>query len=145
MSHPAILLDVNLLLAYGWRSHFMHEQCRLWLDSIPSFLTCPITELGFLRVSMSPGYRAKIEDAMHVLDTIKHKNNSRLIHCDIPASAIEKVTNFKDTTDAYLVALSKIHSCKLATLDSLLASAKWAQGIAYNPFDGSQKFQRSGQ
>ena len=34
MSPPAILLDVNLLLAYGWRSRFKHEQCRLWLDSI---------------------------------------------------------------------------------------------------------------
>ncbi|MGK0176279.1 MAG: putative nucleic acid-binding protein [Lentimonas sp.] len=136
MSPQAILPDVNLLLAYGWRSHFKHELCRYWLDSVPSFLTCPITELGFLRVSMSPGYRASIVDAMRVLDSITQKNNSQAIHCDIPASVIEKVTNYKDTTDAYLVELSKTHSCRLATLDGALVSANWAQGTAYNPLDG---------
>lgn len=135
MNSQAILPDVNLLLAYGWRSHLKHEQCRSWLDSVPSFFTCPITELGFLRVSMSPGYRASIDDAMRVLDSITQKNNSHLIYCDIPTSVIEKVTHYKDTTDAYLVELSKAHSCRLATLDEALVSANWAQEIAYNPFD----------
>lgn len=135
MSYLTILPDVNLLLAYGWRSHLKHEQCRSWLDSIPSFFTCPITELGFLRVSMSPGYRASFVDAMRVLSSITQKDNSQLIHCDIPTSVIKKVTSYKDTTDAYLVELSKAHSCKLATLDKVLVNSNWAQEIAYNPFD----------
>lgn len=135
MNYPTILPDVNLLLAYGWRSHFKHEQCRSWLDSISSFFTCPITELGFLRVSMSPGYRASFVDAMHVLGSITQKDNSQLVHCDIPASFIEKVTSYKDTTDAYLVELSRAHSCKLATLDEVLVNSSWAQGVAYNPFE----------
>ncbi len=134
MTERAILPDVHMLLAYGWRSHFKHEQCRSWLDSLPSFFTCPITELGFLRVSMSPGYRASSVDAIRVLNSITKKNNSNLIHCNVPASAIEKVTNYKDTTDAYLVELSKKNSCRLATLDETLVSAHWAQKVAYNPF-----------
>ena len=135
MNPQTILLDVNLLLAYGWQTHSKHEQCRSWLDSIAFFATCPITELGFLRVSMSPGYRAGVTDAMRVLNSIIQKKNSHLIHCDIQASIIEKVTHYKDTTDAYLVELSKTHSCKLATLDTALINATWAQDIAFNPFD----------
>ncbi len=135
MTPKAILPDVNLLLAYGWRSHLRHKQCRDWLDSLASFVTCPITELGFLRVSMSPGYRANISDALNVLHSITQRDNSSLIQCDIPASAIENVTNYKDTTDAYLVELSKKHLCRLATLDEALVNAQWAQGVAYNPFD----------
>ena len=84
---------------------------------------------------MSTGYRASIVDAMKVLNSITQKNNSNLIHCDIPASVIEKVTHHKDTTDAYLIELSKKYSCRLATLDKGLVSANWAQSIAYNPFD----------
>ena len=120
MTLTSILPDVNLLLAYGWRSHFKHEECRSWLDSLPSFKTCPVTELGFLRVSMSPGYRASIVDAIHVLNSITQKSTSNLIHCDISASFIEKVTYYKDTTDAYLIELSRKHSCRLANANKEL-------------------------
>lgn len=84
---------------------------------------------------MSPGYRASIFNTMHVLNSITQKDNSTLIHCNIPASIIENVTHHKDTTDAYLIELSKKHECRLATLDSALVNADWAQGVAYNPFD----------
>ena len=134
MSLTPVLPDVNLLLAYGWHSHSKHEQCRSWLDSHTSFFTCPITELGFLRVSMSPGYRASMADVMSVLNSITQKDNSRFIHCEVPVSTIEKIMSYKETTDAYLVELSKAHSCKLATLDKALVNSIWAKDIAYNPF-----------
>ena len=84
---------------------------------------------------MSPDYRASIVDAMHVLNSITKKNNFTLRHCDIPASAIEKVTHYKDTTNAYLIELSRKNSCNLATLGEALVNAKWAMGLVFNPFD----------
>lgn len=66
MSH---LLDVNLLLACAWQSHAEHAKARAWLERQKSFATCPISQLGFLRVSLSPGYRASFADALAALRT----------------------------------------------------------------------------
>ena len=50
------LLDVNILLASRWKTHADHEAVREWLDTQPEFITTPIVQLGFLRVSLSPAY-----------------------------------------------------------------------------------------
>jgi predicted nucleic acid-binding protein len=46
------LLDVNALIAYGFRKHDFHDQVGAWVCSRKAdhFLTCSITELGFVRV-----------------------------------------------------------------------------------------------
>lgn len=46
------LLDVNALIAYGYRKHDFHGRVGVWIRSRMSdrFLTCSITELGFVRV-----------------------------------------------------------------------------------------------
>ena len=49
MSH---LLDINFLLACAWQTHDHHTAASAWLDQQEEFATCPISELGFPRVSM---------------------------------------------------------------------------------------------
>ena len=46
------LLDVNGLIAYGFRRHDSHDRVGAWirLRNGDRFLTCSITELGFVRV-----------------------------------------------------------------------------------------------
>ncbi len=46
------LLDVSALVAYGFRRHDFHDRVGAWIRSRRSdrFLTCSITELGFVRV-----------------------------------------------------------------------------------------------
>jgi len=46
------LLDVNALIAYGYRKHDSHDPAGAWIRSRMGdrFLTRSITELGFLRV-----------------------------------------------------------------------------------------------
>ena len=46
------LLDVNALIAYGFRPHDFHDRVGAWIRSRKGgqFLTCSITELGFVRV-----------------------------------------------------------------------------------------------
>jgi len=129
-----VLPDVNLLLAFGWSSHPEHGRTRKWLSSLEFFATCPITELGFLRVSMSPGYRATFETANAVLSAIGQLESAVFFPDDQSALSISPVNRHQDTTDAYLVALAVAHECRLATLDEKLLGSPWARGAAFHPF-----------
>jgi predicted nucleic acid-binding protein len=134
ISSPPVLPDVNLLLAFGWRSHSDHERCRSWLSGLPRFATCPITELGFLRVSMSPAYRASHEDASRVLGSLISRQSASFLPCDLPVPGIAPVSAYQETTGCYLVELARKHSMKLATLDEGILKAAWSRGIAFHPF-----------
>jgi toxin-antitoxin system PIN domain toxin len=124
------LLDVNLLLACAWQSHADHAKARAWLEKQASFATCALSQLGFLRVSMSPGYRAGFADALAALEDITSRRGAQFLADDLPAAALPAVTSHADTTDAYLVALAKAHGLKLSTLDRQLCQKPWAKGIA---------------
>lgn len=130
MSH---LLDVNFLLACAWQSHANHARARTWLEAQPSFATCPISQLGFLRVSLSPGYRASFADALAALEDITNRKGAKFIADDLPGVKVHPVTSYSDMTDAYLVALAKAHGLKLATLDRSLCGKAWAKGVAEDP------------
>ena len=127
------LPDVNLLLAVGWASHTDHAEAKAWLFGLERFATCPITELGFLRVSMTPGYRADFASAMTVLEALKNLPAAEFLPATESAATLLPVSRYRDTTDAYLVALAQAHGCRLATLDEALLAAPWAQEIAFHP------------
>lgn len=130
MSH---LLDVNFLLACGWNSHARHTDARGWLERRPAFATCPFAELGFLRVSMSPAYRASCADALAALGNMTSRKQARFLGADLPAARLPGLTHHAEVTDAYLVELARAHGLKLATLDDGLCQKPWALGIAVNP------------
>ena len=130
MSH---LLDVNFLLACAWQTHDHHAAASAWLDERQEFATCPISQLGFLRVRMSPAFRASFLDALAALDGIVTRRGASLIHDDLPASSLAPVTSHADITDGLPVALAKAHGLKLATLDDALCRSPWAIAIAVNP------------
>lgn len=130
MSH---LLDVNFLLACGWSSHARHTAARAWLEAQSSFTTSPISELGFIRVSMTPGYRASFADAQSALADITSRRQARTVAADLPAVRLPALANYSEVTDAYLVELARAHGLKLATLDDVLCQKPWAAGVAENP------------
>jgi len=127
------LLDVNMLLACAWESHGQHVQARTWLERQKSFATCPISELGFLRVSMSPAFRATHADALAALRDITDRKEALFLPDDAAPTGLPAVSHHADITDAYLVTLAKAHGGKLATLDDALCTKAWAQDIAVNP------------
>ena len=47
------LLDVNLLLAVIWSNHPQHPRAFAWMAG-KTVSVCPLTELGFLRISTQP-------------------------------------------------------------------------------------------
>lgn len=130
MSH---LLDVNFLVACAWQSHTDHVRANRWLNGAKSFATSSATEMGFLRVSMSPAFGAGFSDAMAALEAIVTMRAHRFLRDGTRARSLYPVASSKDVTDAHLVRLAARHRLKLATFDSALRARSWAERIAEDP------------
>ena len=67
------LLDVNVLVAWGWSDHVDHERTVIWIASVRKqkttiLLTSAIPELGFVRISVQrTGGRVTIKEASKTL------------------------------------------------------------------------------
>ena len=127
------LLDVNVLLACGWKSHADHPALLGWLSQGNDWATCPLTESGFMRISMTTAYQATFADARKSLATLRALRGHRFLSDDVDAALLPVLSSYRDTTDAHLVTLAKRHGLKLATLDRTLLAKPWAAGIAGNP------------
>lgn len=127
------LLDVSFLVACGWKSHEDHRAARRWLDAQTVFFTCPLTQLGFLRVSLSPAFRATFEDARVVLEALITMTSARFVGDTLSAVALPRLATAGEVTDAYFVALAREARLRLATLDDELCRRSWAAGVAVNP------------
>ena len=123
------LLDINLLMALLWENHEHHALARRWLRGVSALGTCPVTQLGFARVSSHPllGYGMKPEQAFTVLRRFLADPRHRFIPDDLSCEDRVVRTDLmggpNQVTDRYLVALARQHGCTLATLDEPLAQA----------------------
>ena len=127
------LLDVNVLLGCGWKSHADNLALLSWLLQANDWATCPLTESGFMRISMTTAYQATFDDARKSLATLRALRGHRFLSDDVDAALLPVLSSYKDTTDAHLVTLAKRHGLRLATLDGSLITKPWAAGIAENP------------
>lgn len=126
------LLDVNLVLASRWTTHDHHAAVKSWIVSTDEFYTCAITELGFLRISLSAVYQATWSEALESLKKLHTHPGYRFLADDVDGAASPECSS-KDTTDAHLVSVAKRHGLKLATLDKSLLLKPRADGVAENP------------
>jgi predicted nucleic acid-binding protein len=127
------LLDVNFLIACGWQSHADHVRASRWLSHAKSFATSSISEMGFLRVSLSPAFGARFEDSIAALEGIVRMRGHRFVQDGTRASSLPIVATSKDVTDAHLVYLARRYRLKLATFDAALCDKPWARGVAEDP------------
>jgi hypothetical protein len=97
------------------------------------FATAAVTQMGFLRVSMSVACGASAGDAQTALRAILQRKSHRFLTDAVAADSLSTLTNGKDVTDAPLVRLAASHGFKLATLDGMLCKQVWAAGIAEKP------------
>ncbi len=130
MSH---LLDVHMLLACAWSRHADHARANRWLISPSTFATAPITQMGFLRVSMSTAYNASFADTQTALAAILQMKSHRFLTDTTQADSLPALSSSKDVTDAHLVRLAVRQGLRLATLDGALCRKAWAAGTAENP------------
>jgi hypothetical protein len=123
------LLDVNVLIAYGYRKHGFHDQVGSWMRTQKDalFLTCSITELGFVRVLGN--VRAYGMDVVHVRSLLVEMKAWKTHPLEFLPDANdishlpEWVRSPKQTTDGHLLQLANANGAVLATLDERIPGA----------------------
>jgi len=114
------LLDVNLLLAAIWANHPHHAKAFTWLSG-KNVILCPLSELGFLRISTNKkAINAPMEKARELLNQFVTDRKAVRIADDLPALDSHPAKS-EEVTDHYLADLAKRHGARLATLDQNLA------------------------
>jgi predicted nucleic acid-binding protein len=114
------LLDVSTLLAWLWRDHEHHRRVMSWQTG-QSVGICPITELGFLRISTQPVFGATMKNAREMLSVWQQRASASRIACDLPALEGTPPSVGAKTTDYYLANLAQKHGMHWATLDESIA------------------------
>ncbi|HEY5040975.1 MAG TPA: TA system VapC family ribonuclease toxin [Verrucomicrobiae bacterium] len=111
------LLDVNVLLAAIWNEHPHHQRAFEWIKG-KNVAVCPISELGFIRISTNAksSFNAPMEKTRELLKRFLSERNAARIPADLPA--LESNPQKSDeVTDSYLAELAARHDMKLATMD----------------------------
>ena len=114
------LPDVNVLVNLHNPDSGQHLAALRWLKANPRFATCPLTELGLIRVLMQRGLPSG--EAAEVLAHIAGTHRAKLVPADLGGEAAEGVTGHRQTTDFYLARLAAAHRLTLATFDQALAA-----------------------
>lgn len=126
------LLDVNVLVAWGWSDHVDHQRAAKWIAAIKAanvdvLLTSAIPQLGFVRVSVQrSGGKVTAALAGRVLKGMLQKLGKLHQFIADDQDSLQwpswcKVAS--RTTEAHLLVLAKRHQALLATLDSGIRGA----------------------
>src|SRR5690349_5155701 len=110
------LLDVNVVIAGTVTSHPRHTLVSAWLAG-KSVVLCPLSELGFLRITTHPRIGLSMADARKSLQNFATFTGAERIPADLPALDSYPRTS-SQVTDHYLADLAVKHNLKLATLDA---------------------------
>ncbi len=134
------LLDVNLLIALAWPSHIHYQLAQKWFAKKrgAGFRTCPLTQIGFVRISSNPKFTPDAvspHEALTLLERITNLPEHKFWPADLvladAISKMEPILGHRQVTEAYLLALARSRRGTLATLDRgalALAGAK-EQGV----------------
>ena len=121
------LLDVNALIALGFLEHEFHQRVSAWVETLKDgdSATCPITELGFVRVlSAAPAYSFTVAQSSRVLKQLKQARHFIFVADDRDISRLPRwVKTARQTTDGHLAELAEAHGGRLATLDRKIPGA----------------------
>jgi hypothetical protein len=124
---PVSLLDVNVLLALAWPNHIHHQAAHRWFveNYGLGWATCPLTQLGFVRLSMQPAV-VKVPilfgDVMDALVRMTANAAHTLwpLECglvDLREEICARAAGHHQLSDAVLLDLAIRHQGRLATFD----------------------------
>jgi predicted nucleic acid-binding protein len=126
------LLDVNVLVAWGWSDHVEHERVVTWIaatrkQKATMLLTSAIPELGFVRISVQRAAGLlTVKEASKTLTGMRaslRKRHAFLSDDQFAHNFPEWCQHASRTTDAHLLQLAEAHGAKLATLDTGIPGA----------------------
>lgn len=132
------LLDVNILVAWGWTDHVAHDRTSRWIADTrgqgPSkLLTSAIPQLGFVRVSVQrTGGGVTVDEAARTLAGMLRSLGPA--HAFVPDDRAARrfpawCRHASQTTDAHLMQLAAAHGAELATLDAGIPGAFLVPGV----------------
>lgn len=121
------LLDVNVLAALHWPNHEHHTSSHRWAARRlhAKWATCPLTQLGFLRMISNPGVTADAlspTEALALLDVSRRQATHEFWPDDVDVRDAIKdlrvpLQGHKQLNDAYLLALAVRRHGVVATFD----------------------------
>lgn len=121
------LLDVNVLIALGWKGHPDHVRAQNWFrkNNQAGWATCPFTQAAFVRIVSNPAFSSDAVLPVEALDllaaNLKHPTHqfwaSSISLRDAVRQFEERLVGHQQVTDAYLLGLAIHKKGRLATLD----------------------------
>ena len=132
MTAKHYLLDVNVLVAWGWADHADHDRTVRWIAAnkkirAAKLFTSPIPVIGFVRVSVQRANgRITIAEAADVLRGMLDSLGPvhQFLSDDLGGTEwTDGCAAASRTTDAHLLLLAQRHGLTLATLDSGIPGA----------------------
>lgn len=122
------LLDVNVLLGWLWPVHETHKTASIWMDNHRQepWATCPITEMGFLRIVTTRGFSPNAPAWAEAVRMLGKHTEGNAVHCfwhdsltlaDVDRQFGSRIKGPNQITDAYLLALAILNDGRLVTFD----------------------------
>jgi toxin-antitoxin system PIN domain toxin len=121
------LLDVNVLIALGWKGHPHHGRAHSWFarNNAAGWATCPFTQAAFVRIVSNPAFSSDAASPREALDlltaNVSHQTHQfwsdNLSLRDALRPVQDRLVGHQQVTDAYLLGLAIHKKGKLATLD----------------------------
>ena len=135
LTQPTFLLDVNVMLALFDPVHLHHAIVRDWYVNGPhAVATCPLSELGFVRICSNPRYPNPLdspEQALALLRALHAEARHSFWPDDVSladsAFSLQPFRTHRETTDRYLLRLAVHRSGQLLTLDTGIKPADAAE------------------
>lgn len=116
------LLDVNALIAWHHPAAQDHAVFHVWrkANAQPELMSCAITELGFLRVSMQAFHHS----AAQAQAALQHMKRHLRYAGELPDPSLPGwAQTAGQTSDAYLAPIASHHGARLATFDTQIPGA----------------------
>jgi toxin-antitoxin system PIN domain toxin len=122
------LLDVNVLLAWLWPTHEAHKAASDWKAQHRQepWSTCPITEMGFLRIVTNPSFSSDAPAWAEAVRTLAKHTSKSAVHrfwqdsltsVELDRQFGSRIEGPGQITDAYLLALAMQNNGRLVTFD----------------------------
>lgn len=122
------LPDVNVLLALLDPEHLHHHAAEDWFRETPGFASTPVTESGFVRLSLNrkiTGRQLTVSDALHSLTALQADPRSHFLPDDSRLTeariGLDGLIGHRQVTDMHLVNLAAANGAVLVTFDRRIA------------------------
>lgn len=125
---PALLLDVNVVIALAWAEHVHFPAARRWFlqRAGQAWATCPFTECGFIRIAANnrrtPG-ASTMANAVESLRRLRQHPGHQFWADGLSPTegdGFERLQGHKQVTDTYLLMLAIRNRGRLVTFDAAL-------------------------